>query len=207
MYHDIMNGDVPSPKYRYHGPQPNRYRTCTATGIRLHNETPRQKPFHKMIPPAFVFLSVLLLTSVLCEVCDLACRNSGECKFGSADYSFESDTFDDDQLPFAEHIDGKYCKCISGWTGVQCEIKFVICGENKHTCFNGAPCQADASGLFHCECDAAKSDLSSVYAGQFCEHVATVFCTTNDPTTGQPAKHSFCTNGGRCKEFVNYDVE
>ena len=158
---------------------------------------------------ALFFCSALLFTSVIQVVadCQLQCRNGGMCDFGSAEHGFASqDSTNGDPTKLANG-NRDYCKCPEGWTGLQCEIKYVVCDENQHTCLNGAPCEETADGdgnlYYHCECDAANSDLSSSYARHFCEHAATVSCNnTIDTATGQPDKASFCTNGGRCNDIV-----
>jgi len=71
------------------------------------------------------------------------CYNNGICrhghgKFGS--YTGQEPTLDD--LPFEKefHDNGMYCTCPVGYTGLQCEIKYVVCGRDDHTCFNGSAC-------------------------------------------------------------------
>lgn len=143
------------------------------------------------------------------ESCTLDCRNNGVCKFGVAEFGFASEFQDDqDPLPFSQqdHVNGMHCECPKGFTGVRCEIVFKICGDNEHKCFNGADCiksQSDqGETFFHCECDGARSDLSQSYAGNFCQHEATTFCAVPVEGSEAPPRHTFCTNGGRCKEIV-----
>lgn len=157
-----------------------------------------------------VFYSALLFTSVVQVVaeCSLQCRNGGICDFGSNEYGFTGQDSRNGDPTTLENGNRDYCKCPVGWTGLQCEIKFVVCGENQHTCVNGAACEETADGdgnpYYHCECDAANSDLSSSYAEHFCQHAATVICnSTIDTATQQSAKASFCTNGGRCNDNVS----
>jgi len=109
-----------------------------------------------------------------------------------------------DELPFEEefHENGMYCTCPVGYTGLQCEIKYVTCGRDDHTCFNGSACvkeRASNTGeiFYRCECDVEGSIMDAPYAGTYCEHIATVFCEMGD---GFQHGTSFCTNGGKCKK-------
>lgn len=88
----------------------------------------------------------------------------GHGKFGSY-----SGIDDDEEMPWEEvkHENGMYCLCPVGYTGLQCEIKMVVCGSDDHTCFNGSACKKDHSGTgesyWRCECDPKESDLTAAY--------------------------------------------
>ena len=142
--------------------------------------------------------------------CDLYCYNGGECKHGKGKFGNFAGVSEEEgeALPFAEqkHANGMYCSCPVGYTGLQCEIKFVVCGENgedQHTCFNGSECKrekTDSGKMFYrCECDPEKSILSASYAGKFCEHISTVFCDKHAGSSSTGSSSSFCVNGGKCK--------
>ena len=162
-------------------------------------------------------LLYLMVLSLLINVslsynwnCDLYCYNGGECKHGKGKFgNFAGVTEEEgDALPFVEqkHANGMFCSCPLGYTGLQCEIKFVVCGENgedQHTCFNGSECKREKTDsgkqFYRCECDANLSNLSASYAGKFCEHISTIFCSKHangGSSTG--GSNSFCVNGGRC---------
>jgi hypothetical protein len=158
-------------------------------------------------------VSVLLLAASSLQTvwsynwnCNLHCFNDGTCMHGKGKFGSFAGLEETTGLPFAQEdqIDGMFCSCPVGFTGLQCEIKFVVCGadgKDEHTCFNGSDCKKDRNEagkvFYRCECDAAQSDLTShVYAGQFCEHESTVFCVQNK---AELSGESFCVNGGACK--------
>merc|ERR1712071_221705 len=72
-----------------------------------------------------------------------------------------------------------------------------IC-DDGHRCENGSLCVENPidENNFFCDCDEA--DVSASFAGLFCEHKATVYCTT----TNDLSRKSFCTNGGSCKSII-----
>ncbi|MGK3740902.1 MAG: hypothetical protein ACI90V_007752 [Bacillariaceae sp.] len=137
--------------------------------------------------------------------CNLFCYNDGVCrhghgKFGSYTGDAESTI---DELAFEKefHDNGMYCTCPVGYTGLQCEIKYVVCGRDDHTCFNGSACVKERSSntgqvFYRCECDSNESIMDAPYAVKYCEHIATVFCEKGDGFTHGT---SYCTNGGKCK--------
>ena len=109
-----------------------------------------------------------------------------------------------DDVPFEQefHENGMYCTCPVGYTGLQCEIKFVTCGRDDHTCFNGASCikeHASNNGAiyYRCGCDATQSIMDASYAENYCTKIATLFCEKSDGFTHST---SYCNNGGKCKE-------
>lgn len=137
--------------------------------------------------------------------CNLFCYNHGVCRHGHGKFGayagIDSET---EELPFEEelHDNGMYCTCPEGYTGLQCEIKYVTCGRDDHTCFNGSSCVKERSSnngntFYRCECDIEESVMDAPYAGKYCEHIATIFCEAGD---GFSHGDSFCTNGGKCKE-------
>jgi hypothetical protein len=116
---------------------------------------------------------------------------------------------EDETMPWQQEItqSGLFCACPLGYTGLQCEIKLVVCGENgedQHTCFNGAECRKERASngeiFYRCECDAAKSNLDASYAGRYCEHIATTFCDQKNTDGSFGESTSYCTNGGACKK-------
>jgi len=112
---------------------------------------------------------------------------------------------EDEEMPWEANATqqiGMFCSCPVGYTGLQCEIKMKVCGEDgqdEHTCFNGSECKKDRSGngkiFYRCECDAANSVMDKKYAGKYCEHISTVFCHHSKHGT----TNAFCTNGGKCR--------
>lgn len=136
--------------------------------------------------------------------CNLFCYNKGVCRHGHGKFgAFNGMDANTDELPFEKelHDDGMYCTCPEGFTGLQCEIKYVTCGRDDHTCFNGSACVLERSSqngnvFYRCECDVKGSVMDAPYAGKYCEHIATTFCATG---SGLEHGSSFCTNGGKCK--------
>lgn len=141
--------------------------------------------------------------------CNLYCYNDGICQHGKGKFGSYAGVEEEEEMPWEQEYNqaGLYCSCPLGYTGLQCEIKLVVCGENgedQHTCFNGAECQKDRAGngdiFYRCECDSTQSKLDGAYAGRYCEHIATSFCDEKGEDGSFGASTSFCTNGGACKE-------
>jgi hypothetical protein len=121
---------------------------------------------------SFALLVVFASASALAQGdigCSLQCLNGGQCNRSertnpaspSADKKKQSNRVQDDS----------HCSCPTGYTGVLCEIKYHLCEGDVHTCFNGEDCirNFDDRGktFYHCQCDAAGSDLSTKEAHQF----------------------------------------
>ena len=121
--------------------------------------------------------------------CDLDC-NTGKCHIGKKEYSLQTNMF----VPSDE--DHQYCVCPKGFQGPHCEIEGAQCG-NEH-CFNGGTCLvkelSSGKNEHFCDCSTAFTD-DLAYAGEFCEHESSAFCTRLPDHNGQ----SFCVNGGTCK--------
>jgi hypothetical protein len=73
--------------------------------------------------------------------------------------------------------------------------------EDGHRCENGSMCTENPydEGGFYCDCD--QGNIDAVYAGLYCEHQATSYCTFNQ----EVSMISFCTNDGQCKVEVSAD--
>jgi len=137
--------------------------------------------------------------------CNLFCYNNGVCRHGHGKFGAYAGIDPTEQLPFEQelHDDGMYCTCPEGYTGLQCEIKYVTCGRDDHTCFNGSACvkeHASDTGktFYRCECDLQESIMTAAYAGKYCEHISTIFC--DGGSDGFHHSTSFCTNGGTCRD-------
>ena len=120
--------------------------------------------------------------------CNLFCYNKGTCRYGHGKFgAYNGIDSQTDELPFEQelHDNGMYCTCPVGFTGLQCEIKYVTCGRDNHTCFNGSACVKERSSndgnvFYRCECDVTESVMDAPYAGKYCEHIATSFCDGDD---------------------------
>jgi hypothetical protein len=147
--------------------------------------------------------------------CNLHCYNGGDCRHGKGKFgSFSGIVEDENLMPWESetHDYGMFCSCPVGYTGLQCEIKLVVCGEDgqdTHSCFNGSECMKERSGdgtiYYRCECDAANSVMDASYAVRYCEHIATTFCNKKKDDSSFGASTSYCTNGGNCKSKTNTD--
>jgi len=86
-----------------------------------------------------------------------------------------------------------YCKG-TGFIGEHCDL---ACSQD---CKNGGKCTpADGSedAIEYCSCSKAIVD-GNPFAGLTCEYGATKSCMM----LGSESKHSFCTNGGNCKDII-----
>lgn len=72
------------------------------------------------------------------------------------------------------------------------ETDTTIC-KDMHRCDNGAKCVENPvdEGTYYCDCDIA-GDENTAFAGLYCEHEATQYCSSKHRKT------TFCTNGGTC---------
>lgn len=138
--------------------------------------------------------------------CNLHCFHDGECRHGKGKFGSYAGVDESEVLPWDREVEpgvGMYCACPVGYTGLQCEIAMKVCGNDEHTCFNGAACaketDKDNKMWWRCECDVAESVLDANYAGKYCEHIATVFCNKKSGDIGLE-QSLYCTNGGKCKK-------
>jgi hypothetical protein len=132
------------------------------------------------------------------SVCHLGCRNDGTCKIGAPTWQhFYRNTGGGG---WTNPLDLQHCSCQPGYTGILCELKGTPCGDNH--CHHGGTCveaaQDDSTVTFNCDCTNAKNSAGDVaYAGQYCEHEATSFCSAPQPTDNNG--NHFCVNGGYCQ--------
>lgn len=141
------------------------------------------------------------------QECSLECLNGGICTFGA------SSNGTGDMSNTGTNEAEMRCDCPKGYSGITCNTTTsgILCGPNKHSCLNGATCllevnpqtQVDRS---YCDCSSVAS-LNRAYAGRFCQHEASVFCAIGIPLGAQQQlpRHSYCANGGRCKQIVQPD--
>lgn len=128
------------------------------------------------------------------STCSLGCRNGGKCALGSSSWQL----YYRNQGPqWTNPLDLEHCVCPTGYTGTLCELLGAPCGDGR--CHNGGTCvltsQADGSNNYVCDCSTAKTSSGvAAYAGQYCEHEATSFCTQST----YQSSSQFCVNGGTC---------
>lgn len=67
-----------------------------------------------------------------------------------------------------------------------------------HHCMNGSKCVENPMDETAYYCDCQESVFEARYEGLYCEHQADVYCIASGIH-----KHSFCTNGGECIEYVS----
>lgn len=136
--------------------------------------------------------------------CNLYCFNDGECRHGKGKFGSYGNVDAENPWESKDHVDGMYCACPSGTTGLQCEISLKGCRteENgfQHSCDNGMDCKLDKNGdghsFYHCECD-DDTVYENAYVEKYCAQISTVFCghNKNDDTF---SSSQFCVNGGKC---------
>ena len=151
------------------------------------------------------------------EVCTLECMNGGKCREGAKDLSgsyldlgpeLSATSVELDQSTSGRNFE--HCVCPIGYTGVKCEYEVDECrsddgSEVEHICLHGSTCtKQDGAQAWTCECEDAFTD-SSKYAGKFCQHHHTTYCTSDpDSALGYegPTSMAFCVNDGTCIDFV-----
>lgn len=132
--------------------------------------------------------------------CNLVCENEGFCRKGVKDVGFlEPYTENVSHLNETHNEDFEHCVCPEGYTGLTCDHKVEICGENEHVCFHGSKCVSN-DGVHACDCRTTDSTIADRFAGDSCEHLSTDICVDGDLLPGQTA--GFCTNGGICIDYV-----
>lgn len=179
--------------------------TKTIVELVVHLST-TEHPLITMMRSLLLFLLPVSAWATYDWTCNLHCYNDGECKHGKGKFGSYAGVEEEEEMPWekaAPHPVGMYCSCPIGYTGLQCEIHMKTCGNDEHTCFNGAPCGKERAGdgttWWRCECDPTDSVMDADYAGRYCEHIATIFCNNNPDDIGHEGT-SYCTNGGKCKE-------
>jgi len=136
--------------------------------------------------------------------CNLFCFNGGECRHGKGKFGSYGNVDAENPWESKDHVEGMYCSCPSGSTGLQCEISLKGCRttENnfQHDCDNGMQCKLDKNGeghsFYHCECD-EDTVFENEYVEKYCAHISTVFCGHNK-NDDSFASSQFCVNGGKC---------
>lgn len=143
------------------------------------------------------------------NTCELPCKNGGVCAEGAKDLGDL-----DSVIGEIEHLNATFdqthfahCVCPEGWVGLTCDHKIEVCGENEHYCLHGSKCVQDETGKHKCDCAEADEVIGDggvpVFAGDYCEHVATDICTFGEDYPGKPIY--FCVNSGRCNAQVSSD--
>jgi len=94
---------------------------------------------------------------------------------------------------------GMYCQCAAGYVGTYCDLKLAVCGEGEHICLRGSVCVenglTEQEEKYACACERAGERPT---VGHMCEFIAETSCTLED----EFSDHSFCTNGGTCRDIV-----
>jgi len=147
--------------------------------------------------------------------CDLKCANDGVCQNGDADfgpispfrYNYTSPIY---FLEKTSNDNGQYCWCPPGSTGLQCQHKFEVCDPNNadeasrgFSCFHSSTCTNLGVGnlaTWACDCSTANMDgvNEELFAGRYCEHMATQICEDKGDKDGLSEQEWFCVNGGTC---------
>ena len=146
--------------------------------------------------------------------CKLECENHGFCRKGIKDVSvLEKYGLGNRRMEDGYTDDFEHCVCPKGYVGLQCEFQLDICPGGVHACLNGGACVAIPNGsnprdvTYGCDCANAES-RNSRFAGLSCEMESTEFCTLDHAkSTAGVGINSFCTNGGKCKAYVQHFEE
>ena len=110
------------------------------------------------------------------------------------------------------------CQCEYGWEGESCSFQYETCDaeitnspDGARQCFNGGKCEeyeiteppelAGDTGT-RCNCQSLPSDTIA-YAGHQCEFAAEEVCVRD----AEHSTYSFCVNGGKCKEYIEFNEE
>jgi len=145
----------------------------------------------------------------LCEnplPCTLHCNGRGTCSFGQADTS-DAPVYSDgsDYLINANNtIDGMFCICNTGWTGVICDASVTYCADSTQPCYHNGVCvegtvQSSGKSVHVCDCRNA-DDGGFRYVGLHCEQAAPSADTnTAGVTLCDESGNEFCLHGGVCE--------
>uniref|UniRef100_A0A7R9W665 EGF-like domain-containing protein n=1 Tax=Pseudictyota dubia TaxID=2749911 RepID=A0A7R9W665_9STRA len=146
--------------------------------------------------------------------CTLSCANGGTCEFGVG----APDVFGRAiGAPFAlkvHSIEGMYCRCPEGFTGIFCDVPFEACAVNggddldavladglydyRPKCFHGGSCP-EGGTWGACDCTDATAAVPGaedvIYVGRYCEYqTRELSCAVG----GEVVSTIHCANRGRC---------
>ena len=192
--------------------QPNpcqEYESYCMNGGVCSNEPDPTTGFHCQCPPGFTGRQCQTAVVKPQGDCNLKCHHDGVCQFTPT-------TAEGENQPLWGSLDGMYCQCLTGFSGVQCEHIAQQCGDEL-VCLHGSTCfEITEQNKFECRC--APSDY---YIGGVCisgsdetsgttgdqlstrtDHSRVTHC---NPTSEMEfiygmAIPSFCANGGTCRE-------
>eukprot|EP00578_Thalassiosira_sp_NH16_P016220 CAMPEP_0181126876 /NCGR_PEP_ID=MMETSP1071-20121207/27879_1 /TAXON_ID=35127 /ORGANISM="Thalassiosira sp., Strain NH16" /LENGTH=290 /DNA_ID=CAMNT_0023212539 /DNA_START=15 /DNA_END=887 /DNA_ORIENTATION=+ len=146
------------------------------------------------MPGSIVEASNLSITRILADDSDCGGCNDGKC----IEPALSNLSNNLGQSYSAASLGGTpICDCKrTGFIGEHCDVPCSM------ECKNGGKClpatEGSEYGVETCSCSKAVVD-GNPYAGLACEFGATKSCMT----LGSSSKHSFCTNGGDCRDIVN----
>eukprot|EP00550_Attheya_septentrionalis_P007380 CAMPEP_0198295474 /NCGR_PEP_ID=MMETSP1449-20131203/27820_1 /TAXON_ID=420275 /ORGANISM="Attheya septentrionalis, Strain CCMP2084" /LENGTH=565 /DNA_ID=CAMNT_0043995795 /DNA_START=146 /DNA_END=1843 /DNA_ORIENTATION=- len=131
--------------------------------------------------------------------CNLTCFNDGKCEVGLKSYKQEVLSLKPSFTKKLRH-DFQHCSCPLGWTGTDCSVPEVKCGDS--VCYHGSTCVEHEDPFTQkmaesCNCLDATSKNSPIskFSGEACQHESSQICIgLSDQFNGQ----MFCTNGGQC---------
>ena len=138
--------------------------------------------------------------------CKLTCDNGGECTKGVKDVTFLINIGTAvSHVKDPQHDENfEHCICAQGYFGLTCDKSIEMCGSGEYVCMNGGKCVSEANNGWSCNCEDSGGD-DKRFAGDYCQHEASVYCTPDNMPGVGVEKFSFCANGGKCKSIAQGD--
>jgi hypothetical protein len=166
--------------------------------------------------------TTLLIMMISCSTLSVRSDHGGICDPPCGEYGtcMGSDTYVPGCDPNADpnKCEVFSCQCEYGWEGESCSFQYETCDaeitnspDGARQCFNGGKCEeyeiteppelVGNTGT-RCNCQSLPSDTIA-YAGHQCEFAAEEVCVRD----AEHSTYSFCVNGGKCKEYIEFNEE
>ncbi len=132
------------------------------------------------------------LPSPPAQDCTLNCYDRGTCKFGN---KIEFGLVTDEVVKVPNNVDGMYCECNDGFTGVQCDTYVRSCGDKY--CLNSAKCVVQGTNAM-CDCTSIIPDIPVSFTGNHCQYADADSTKCLSITNETEPLDMYCVNGGQC---------